>query len=163
MDSSQSPWHLFQFHETANSPYLYKFAQDEWLWFESKTLLYVECGKQIDTINLNKSNPSCYEDNSNRFMDGMEKYYSKKMGCKLPWLLKSNTKEDTTNFCKGEEKFKEFRSIAMNILKPNASEELTEEGCFMPNCMQRLTLKVRFWHFLRNRRSSMDFLRSFSF
>ena len=25
----------------------------------------------------------------------------------------------------------------MNILKPNASEELTEEGFFMPNCMQR--------------------------
>ena len=135
MDSSR--WHVFQFHETANSPYLYKFAQDEWRWFESKTFLYVEFGKQIDTINLNKSNHSCYKDNSNRFMDCMEKYYSKKLGCVLPWALKTNVKNVVMNLCKGKEKFEDFKNIAMKILKPEEREELINGGCFMPNCMQR--------------------------
>ena len=39
--------------------------------------------------------------------------------------------------CKEEEKLKEFKSIAMNILKPKANKELINEGCFLPNCMQR--------------------------
>ena len=126
-----------QFHHQNDSPYLYKIAQDELIWFDNKTLLYIQLGKQIDTININKSNYSCYEDNSNRFMNCMEKYYSKKLGCKLPWALKSNIKEDTTNLCKGKEKLKEFKSIFRNILKPNTRKKLIEKGCFMPNCMQR--------------------------
>ena len=41
------------------------------------------------------------------------------------------------NICEGKEKFKQFKNIAMNILKPEASNELTNEGCFVPNCLQR--------------------------
>ena len=137
MDVSQSLWYILQFHEKANSPYLYKFAQDQWLWFQSNTMFYMGLGQQIDTININKSNYTCYKDNSNLFMHCMENYYSKKLGCILPWSLKNNTRNDTLNPCQGKEKFKEFRSVAMNILKPETREELINEGCFIPNCMQR--------------------------
>ena len=93
MDVSQSLWYILQFHEEANSPYLYKFAQDQWLWFQSNTMYYIGLGKQIDTININKSNYTCYKDNSNFFMHCMENYYSKKLGCILPWASKNNTRK----------------------------------------------------------------------
>ena len=126
-----------QFHQEADSPYLYKFAQDQWLLFENQTLLKIEIGKQIDIININKSNYSCDEENSKRLMDCMENYYSQKLGCKLPWALNNNVKNDSMNLCKGKEKFKEFKNLAMNILKSDQSKELINEDCFKPNCMQR--------------------------
>ena len=129
-----------QFHQEANSPYLYKFAQDQWFWFETQSLLpvlYIEIGRQIDTVNINKSNYTCDEENSKRFMDCMENYYSQKLGCKLPWALNNNIRNDSMNLCKGKEKFKEFKNLAMNILKSEQSKQLINEGCFMPNCMQR--------------------------
>ena len=137
MDVLQSQWYILQFHEEANSPYLYQFAQDQWLWFQSNTMYYIGLGKQIDTININKSNYTCYKDNSNFFMHCMENYYSKKLGCLLPWALKNNTRNETLNLCNGKEKFKKFRIIAMNILKPETREELINKGCFIPNCKQR--------------------------
>ena len=85
MGSLQYQWYVLQFHQEANSPYLYKFAQDQWLLFRTKTLLKIEIVKQIDTININKSNYECDEENSKCLMDCMENYYSQKLGCKLPW------------------------------------------------------------------------------
>lgn len=137
MDSSQSTYHFLQFHQEANSPYLYKLAQDQWYWFKGKTFLYIELEKQIDTININKSNYTCNDKNSISFMNCAEDYYSKKLGCMLPWALKNNVKNDTMNLCKGKEKFDYFKDIAMNILKPNESKEFINEGCLKPNCMQR--------------------------
>ena len=137
MDSSQYLYHVLQFHEEANSPYLYKFTEDQWYWFKGKKFLYIDFGKQIDTININKSNYTCYKDNSNFFMHCMENYYSKKLGCLLPWALKNNTRNETLNLCNGKEKFKKFRIIAKNILKPETREELINKGCFIPNCKQR--------------------------
>ena len=137
MDSTKSPNHYLQFHQQANSPYLYKLAQDEWLTIERNTFLRIVLGKQIDTININKSNYTCYEDNSNGFMHCMEKYYSEKLGCILPWALRDSLKADIMNLCKGKEKFKEFRNITMNILKPEENKKLINNGCFIPNCMQR--------------------------
>ena len=94
-------------------------------------------GKQIDTININKSNYTCDEENSKGFMHCMENYYSQKLGCMLPWILKNNIRNDSMILCKGKEKFKEYKKIAMNILKSDANKELIDEGCFMPNCKQR--------------------------
>ena len=136
MDLSQSPWYVLQFHQEADSPYLYKFAQDQWLLFKTQNLLIIEIGKQIDTININKSNYTCDEENSKRFMDCMENYYSQKLGCKLPWALNNNIRNDSVNPCKGKEKFKEFKNLAMNILKSDQSKELINKGCFIPNCIQ---------------------------
>ena len=41
------------------------------------------------------------------------------------------------NICEGKEKFKQFKNIAMNIFKPEESNELINQGCFIPNCVQR--------------------------
>ena len=142
MDSSKYLYHLLQFHQEANSPYLYKFTEDQWLWFKGQKFLYIDLGKQIDTININKPNYTCYEDNSNLFMHCMEDYYSKKLGCRLPWAVKNDTRIDIMNPCKGKEKFQEFKSIVMNILKPDETTELINKGCFIPNCMQR-SWKIR--------------------
>ena len=140
MDSSQSPseqYHILQLHQEADSPYLYKFAQDQWLWFKSKSFLFIEFGKQIDTININKSNYTCNEDNSIRFMNCTENYCSKKLGCTLPWAVNNDIKNDNMGLCKGNKKFEDFKNIAMNILNPEESDELINEGCFVPNCVQR--------------------------
>ena len=74
MDVSQSLWYILQFHEEANSPYLYKFAQDKWLWFQTNTMFYIGLGQQIDTNNINKSNYTCHKDNSNSFMHCMKEF-----------------------------------------------------------------------------------------
>ena len=137
MDLSPSQWYILQFHEEANSPYLYVFAHDQGLWIKNNTLLYIQLGKQIDTTNINKLNYTCYEDNSNSFMNCMESYYSKKLGCVLPWVSKDIMSNDSLNVCMGKETFKEFRNISMNILKSEANRELMNEGCFMPNCKQK--------------------------
>ena len=137
MDLSQSPWYVLQFHQEADSPYLYKFEQDQWLFFDVQKLLKIEIGKQIDTIDINKSNYTCDEENSKCFMDCMENYYSQKLRCKLPWAMNFNVRNASMNLCKGKEKFKEFKNLAMNILKSEQSKELIKEGCFMPNCLRR--------------------------
>ena len=139
MGSQTSSWHSLRFHEEADSPYLYNSIEyNQWLWFRNEKNLYMELGKQTDTINIKKSNYTCDEYNSNSFMHCMENYYSKKMGCILPWTLNNNLEYDNMKICKGKEKFKLFRNIAMNILKPEESNELINEGCFIPNCVQRL-------------------------
>ena len=137
MDSSQSPYYALQFHEENDSPYLYKFHLDQRFWIESNTSLSMGLEKQIDTINMNKPNYTCDENNTNNFMYCMEKYYSRKLGCILPWVLKKNINVDSMNLCEGKAKFKEFKNISMNILKPEETKELINEGCFVPNCMQR--------------------------
>ena len=137
MDTSSSPWYVFQFHQEANSPYLYKLAEDQRFWIERNALLYIDLGMQIDTININKSNYTCDKENSNHFMHCMENYYSGKLGCTLPWVLKNNVRNDSLNRCKGKEKFDEFNKTNMNILKPEATKELMNKGCFVSNCMQR--------------------------
>ena len=50
---------MFQFHDEGQSPYLYKFEDNQWLWFESKTLLRIDFGKQTETLQINKSNHTC--------------------------------------------------------------------------------------------------------
>ena len=137
MDLSQSPWYVLQFHQEADSPYLYDLEQDELVWFENKTMLYMSFGKQIDTININKFNYTCDEENSKHFMQCMENYYSQKLGCMLPWILKNNLRNDSMNLCKGKEKFQEYKNVAMNILKSETRKELINKGCLIPNCIQR--------------------------
>ena len=41
------------------------------------------------------------------------------------------------DICEGKEKFKQFKNIAMNILKPEENNELINEGCFIPDCVKR--------------------------
>ena len=137
MDTSSSPWYVFQFHQEANSPYLYKLAEDQRFWIERNALLYIDLGMQIDTININKSNYTCDKENSNHFMHCMENYYSGKLGCMLQWVLKNNVRNDSVNLCEGKEKFDEFKKTNINILKPEATKELKNKGCFVSNCVQR--------------------------
>ena len=124
-----------QFHQDGCSPYLYKFAQDKKLSFEK--LLAMEFNKQRDNLNINKSNYTCNEVASNGFMHCMENYYSKKLGCVLPWALVHSQNNQNMNVCKGKDKYLEFKNISMNILKPETDEELNKEGCFIPDCQQR--------------------------
>ena len=139
-----SSWYLLQFHQIASSPYLHEFAQDQWLWIKGKKILYFELGEQIDIININRSNYTCTEDNSNSFMLCMENYYSRKLGCMLPRASKTNINNDSLNLCEGKEKFQEFRRIALNILKLETNKELINECCFLPNCLRRSwTIKNR--------------------
>ena len=50
-----------QLHDEGQSPYLYKFEDNEWLWFESKLFLEIKLGKQTKTLLINKSNYTCDE------------------------------------------------------------------------------------------------------
>ena len=137
MGSSTSFWHSVQFHQEAESPYLHKLVQDQQLWIKNKTVLWVQFDEQIDTIKIGKPNYKCDEYNSNSFMHCMENYYSRKLGCILPWSLNNSLKYARLNICEGKEKFEQFKNVAMNILKPDKSNELINEGCFIPNCVQR--------------------------
>ena len=73
------------------------------------------------------------EGNSNRFMQCMESYFSKQLGCILPWTLNNNQENNHgLNLCKGKKKFKEFRNISENILKPGGIKDLAKEDCSLP-------------------------------
>ena len=52
---------MFQLHDEGQSPYLYKFQDDEWFWLESNSFLKIDLGKQSETLRINKSNDTCDE------------------------------------------------------------------------------------------------------
>ena len=126
-----------QFHENGQSPYGYGLTvMDQFFWFDDDKALTLHFGKQIKSIRLNKSNYKCNEDNSNLFMKCLENYYSKKLGCILPWTI--SEKINGKNVCQGKGKFQEYRNLSMKMLKPEIIEELRMEKCMMENCEQRL-------------------------
>ena len=102
----------------------------------------MDFSKQMNNMNINKSNYTCNEVASNGLMQCMENYYSKKLGCVLPWTL-IHGQNNKMNVCKGKDKYFEFKNISMNILNPEENEELKEEGCFIPDCQQR-SWSIRF-------------------
>jgi hypothetical protein len=122
---------------------LHKFAEDEWLQFLKAYFLAIDFSRQIDSLNINKSNYTCNDVVSNDFMHCMENYYSKKIGCVLPWVLFQGRNNHGMNVCRGKEKYWEFKNISMNILMPEENKELNKEGCFIPNCQQR-SWSIRF-------------------
>ena len=69
-------------------------------------------------------------------MKCLENYYSKKLGCILPWTI--SEKINGKNVCQGTDKFQEYRNLTMNMLKPEIIEELRTEKCMMENCEQKL-------------------------
>ena len=109
-------------HEEGQSPYLYKFEDDQWLWFDSKSYLKIDLGKQTETLRITKSNYTCDEENSNRFMQCMETYFSNQLDCDLPWTDK-NKENNGLNECKEIENFVKFRRIITKIL--NNSSNIT--------------------------------------
>ena len=58
-----------------------------------------------------------------------------KLNCYLPWV-NVNTENNGT-VCYGKEKFKEFKTLSMSILKQNIHNEIEDLGCFIPNCRTR--------------------------
>ena len=114
--------YYFHLHEEGQSPYLYKF-DEEWVWFNFNQSNYkISLGKQIETLRINKSNYTCDESNSNRFMQCMETYLSNQLDCDLPWTDK-NKENNGLNECKEKDKFDKFRGITRNIL--NSSSNIT--------------------------------------
>ena len=103
----------------------------------SGSYTYFTLIKQIDTQNMNKRSYTCNEDNQNHFMHCVENYYSKRMGCFLPWIKKDGHNNPANNVCVGKDKFKEFKNISMNILGTEGTKDLIKDGCFVPNCLQR--------------------------
>ena len=100
--------------------------------------MFITLIKQIDTLNMNKRSYTCNdENNQNNFMHCVENYYSKKLGCSLPWIIKDDHNNPADNVCTGKDKFKEFRNTSMNILRTKETKDLIKEGCFFPNCLQR--------------------------
>ena len=103
----------------------------------SGSYIYITLIKQIDTLNINKHSYTCNEDNQNHFMHCIENYYSKRLGCLLPWMIKDGHNNPADNVCTGIDKFNEFKNISMNILRTEETKDLIKEGCFIPNCLQR--------------------------
>ena len=113
--------YYFQMHEEGQSPNLYKF-DEQWVWLHSQYNYKINLGKQIETLRINKSNYTCDENNSNRFMQCMETYFSNQLDCDLPWTDK-NKENNGLNECKEKDKFDKFRVITRKIL--NSSSNIT--------------------------------------
>ena len=135
--SFTSSLYNFQFHQEGQSPYAYKFAEEETNWIGNNSYVSLTFTKQIVTLNMNKRSYACNEDNQNHFMHCVENYYSKRLGCLLPWSIKNRKNNHTGNVCLGKDKFWEYKNISMNILKPEEQNDLIKDGCFIPNCQQR--------------------------
>ena len=134
MKSFVSKLYYLQIHQEGQSPYAYKSAEEETNWIGNDSYVSFTFTKQTITLYMNKHRYSCKEDNQNYFMQCVEKYYSKRLGCLLPWSIKNN---HTGNVCLGKDKFQEYKNISRNILKPEEQKDLIKEGCFIPNCQQR--------------------------
>ena len=151
--------YYFQMHEEGQSPNLYKF-DEEWVWLHSQYNYKINLGKQIETLRINKSDHTCDEGNSNRFMQCMESHFLKELDCILPWFDK-NQDNHGFNECTGKDKFKKFREITTDILtlKPRGVKEFFNEDCYLPRLyiMHYLILGV-----LRTRVNSYQLINLFS-
>ena len=132
-----SSWYALQFHQDGQSPYAYKLVGEEINWIEKDYYWTITFMNQIDTLKMNKHSYTCNEDNQNHFMHCVENYYSKRLGCLLPWSIRESQNDRAGNVCKGKDKFREYQNISMNIQSPEETKELIKEGCFIPNCLQR--------------------------
>ena len=137
MQSFVSKLYYLQIHQEGQSPYAYKSAEEETNWIGNDSYVSFTFTKQTITLYMNKHRYSCKEDNQNYFMQCLEKYYSKRLGCLLPWSIENGKNNHTANVCLGKDKFQEYKNISMNILKPEEQIYLIKDGCFIPNCQQR--------------------------
>ena len=122
--------HYVQFHENGQSPYNYDFDYRQVKWIDADKELWVEFGQSTEIQHLDKSRHNCIKENTNKTPDCINKYFSKKLGCILPWS--TNTNKTT---CDGKDKFQEFKNLSMSIFKPeikrrriNASENTNADG-----------------------------------
>ena len=107
-------------------------------------------GQQTVITNLKKSTWNCHEDNKNSQTDCINKFYSKKLGCILPWIKVVD--DFTKTICNGTEKFKEFRSLSMFIHEGKTNDELEREGkffLFLLNVIYVCSVEFSFSSFFR--------------
>ena len=122
---------LFEIHEIGQSLHNYYIDQRKIELIVPENIYRKKFGKQVVTQKLKTSKMDCHEDNSNRMMNCVNNFYTKKLGCTLPWIHENGTK------CTGKEKFEEFKDLSSKLLKDSVEKELVKEGCFIPNCHQR--------------------------
>ena len=90
----------------------------------------------VETRKLKKDNYNCSEDNSVMKTPCIANFWSKKIGCRLPWT-KYIPENDPLKICTGKGKFTELRALMMTAFEPKMKQELIDEGCFQPNCAFR--------------------------
>ena len=120
-----------EIHEIGQSLHNYYIDQRKIEWIVPKTAYLKKFGKQVVTKKLKTSKMDCHEDNSNNMMNCVNTFYTKKLGCTLPWVQESGAK------CSGKEKFEEFKNLSAKLEGDSIGKELMEEGCPIPNCHQR--------------------------
>ena len=125
-------FHYVQFHENGQSPYNHDFDYRQYEWIEAGNACHVVFGQSTEIQHLDKSGFNCIKDNTNKIPDCVNKYFSKKLGCILPWSTNTNK-----SICHGNNKFEEFKNLSKSILKPQIKKELKQAGCFVPNCLKR--------------------------
>ena len=104
--------------------------------FQSHNKLNYYFINTIENRKLKKANYNCSEDNSVKITPCLANYWSKKIGCRLPWS-KYIPSHDALEVCAGREKFTKLRALMLNAFGPTIRQELVDEGCFQPNCIQR--------------------------
>ena len=124
--------HYIQFHENGQSPYNHDFDWRQIHWIDPGTTLHVVFGQSTEIQHLDKTGFKCIKDNKNKMPDCVDKYFSKKLGCILPWST-----NPTGTICDGKDKFQQFKNLSMSILKSQIKKELNQAGCFVPNCYKR--------------------------
>ena len=125
--------HYVQFHENGQSPYNYDFDYRQIHWINTGKL-HVVFGQSTEVQHLDKTGFSCIKDNTNKMPDCVNKYFSKKLGCILPWSTNKNG-----TICNGKDKFQQFINLSKSIYlkSPQIKNELEMAGCFVPNCNKR--------------------------
>ena len=135
--NSSNAGYYTQFHEPGQSPYNYDLDHGSIYWFlKGDQLGFQMLSHQTELQKINKNSFSCIEDNSNRLTNCINEYYETKLGCALPWI-NNNNNPTQMDLCKGVNKFSEFKKLSLSILQPGVKNELSQRGCFEPNCNQR--------------------------
>jgi hypothetical protein len=129
-------YYYIEMHESGQSQYNYKvqYSSIELLDKDSH-VVYTMSGQQDVVKRLKKSNFECNEDNSNKQADCLNNYYASKLNCVLPWVHTDNP--EPADLCDGKDKFEEFRNLSMSLGEIEATNELYERGCLIPNCQQK--------------------------
>ena len=129
-------YYSIEIHESGYSQYNYDVDRSKIIYIDKGShVVYTMSGQQDVVKRLKKLNFICNEDNSNRQTDCLNNYYASKLNCVLPWVRTNNP--EPADLCDGKDKFEEFRNLSMSIGEIEATNELYERGCLVPNCRQK--------------------------
>ena len=121
----------FERHEPHQSQYNYHFNMNKGYQYFQQGVNQYHSVTSVRIEALKQTTHDCYEDNSMKMTDCVDRYIAEQLNCSLPW---TNPHSDF-GICSGADELTTFRTIHSKITSNQSVTNLEKKGCLKPNCL----------------------------